>query len=120
MGKNMECVKRGLEALSLIGLQLPPVLDNPEIGASYQSSLFQEFMEATGEHGIVETFSRLPILQDKFLLAIHAVLVEITAPLAWAAPHLLHTIPFVGVSLTFKHGKCVESAFHVYLLPGMN
>jgi hypothetical protein len=120
MGENMDCVKRGLEALSLIGMELPPLLDNPEIVPSYQSSLFQEFMEATGEYGIIETFSKLPILQDKILLAIHAVLVEITAPLARAAPHLLHAIPFVGASLTFKHGKCVESAFHVDLLPGMN
>jgi hypothetical protein len=119
MGKNMECVTRGLEALSLIGLELPPILDNPEMVPSYESLLFQEFMEATGEHGIVETFSKLPILRDKMVLAIHAVLVEMTAPLAWAAPHLLHTIPFVGVSMTIKHGKCVESAFHVYLLLGM-
>lgn len=113
MGKNMEAVTRGLEALTLIGMDLPPLLDEPDMVPSYEDVLFQEFMEATGEHGIVETFARLPILEDKFVQAAHAIIVEMAAPLAWTAPYLLHTIPFVGVSLMFKHGRCVESAFHV-------
>jgi hypothetical protein len=93
------------------------VLDNPHLVPAYETELLEEIGEVTKEHGLAKTFSMLPILQDQILLGIHSILIEMTASLAWAAPHLLHTIPLLGSYLTFKRGKCVHSTFHVLTYP---
>jgi len=120
MGKNMECLTRGLEALSVFEPRLSSFLNNPAEIPDYETELLKDIVRATRTFGFVETFKRLPILDDKFLLAAHSLLIEMIAPLAWAAPQLLHTLPLVGVLLTFKHGKNVEAAVHVKLLYGFS
>ena len=120
MGKNLECATRGLEALDLFGMDLPPLLNNPDNALLLESQLLEEIAESTKALGMTKSFAALPVLQDAFLLALHSVLLEMTASLAWAATYLLHTIPLVGVSLTFKHGKCVHSVFHVLSLTTPN
>jgi len=115
-GDNMECVTRGLAALSLLEPGLLSMLETPGNTAAYDSELLESIVEVSGELGIQKTFEKLEILQDKFLLAAHDLLTELIAPLAYAAPHLLHTLPLIGVLLTFKHGKCVQASFHVYPL----
>jgi hypothetical protein len=116
MGKNLECVTRGLEALSVFEPRLSSFLNNPAQIPEYETELLKDIVRATRTFGFVETFKRLPILDDKFLLAAHLLLIEMIAPLAWAAPQLLHTLPLVGVLLTFKHGKNVQAVMHVHLL----
>lgn len=113
MGKNKECVVRGLDALSFFQARLPSMLNDYSAVTSYESELLVEITRAGKQLGIVESFKRLPVLQDKFLLAAHSLLVEMMAPLAFATPHLIYTLPLVGVLLSFKYGKCVQSAFHV-------
>jgi hypothetical protein len=93
------------------------MLDNPDLVPAYETELLEGIGEVTKEHGLAKTFSMLPILQDRTLLGVHSVLIEMTASLAWAAPHLLHTIPLLGSSLTFKRGKCAHSAFYVRTYP---
>jgi hypothetical protein len=115
MGKKREGIARGLEALSLFDEGLSSLLDNPENALVYEERLLQEFLKLTHDNGIDHTFNELPILRDKSLLAAHSLLIEMISPTAFVAPHLLHTLPLVGVLMTFKHGKCVQSAFHVGL-----
>jgi len=112
----MECVTRGLEALSVFESRLSSLLNNPAEIPDYETELLKDIVTATRTFGFVETFKRLPILDDKFLLAAHSLLIEMIAPLAWAAPQLLNTLPLVGVLLTFKHGKNVQAVVHVHLL----
>lgn len=115
-GDNIACVARGIGALtSMAELDLPPILDSPEICPPYEMELWNEILDACREHGFVKTFEALPSLKDNFLLTAHSLLVEIVAPLAWCAPHLLQTIPLVGIVLTLKYGICVQTAFHVLL-----
>jgi hypothetical protein len=118
MGRGMECVTRGLEALSLFEPRLPGFVSNPIGVASYESELLKSIIEITKDSGIAESFGKLPALIDKFLLAAHSLIIEMIAPLAWGAPHLLNTLPLLGVLLTFKHGKCIQSAFHVPAISG--
>ena len=113
MGKSMECVTRGLDALSVFEPRLSSFLTNPAGIPEYETELLKGIVAATRTLGFVETFKRLPILDDKFLLAAHSLLIEMIAPLAWTAPQLLHTLPLVGVLLTFKHGKSVHAIVHV-------
>jgi len=113
MGKNLENVTRGLQALSWVGIQIPPVLDNPSLVPSYEAELLQEVHKTTKDIGLLETFNNLPPLDNKMLFAAHSILIEIIAPMAWCAPYLLHTLPLVGVIMTFKHGKSVHSGFYV-------
>jgi hypothetical protein len=112
MGKPLECVTRGLEVLSVLEERLSSLLEGPA-DVSYESELWEEIVDATKQLGIVESFKRLPVLQDEFLLAAHSLIIEILAPLAFAAPRLFHTLPLFGVLLTFKYGKCIQSAVHV-------
>jgi hypothetical protein len=112
--ENVECLARGLKALTeLGGIILPSSFDDPEAIALYEVDLWKEVLDACQERGFVKSFTSLPVLQDDFLLAVQSLLVELTAPLAWAAPQLLYTIPMVGISLALKHGNCVQAAFHV-------
>jgi|SRR5277367_4777889 len=120
MGKNMECVTRGLEALSVFEPRLSSFLNNSKEIPQYETELLKGIVKATRTFGFVETFKRLPILEDAFLLAAHSLLIEMIAPLAWAAPQLLHTLPLFGVFLTFKHGKNVQSVVHVHILYGFS
>ena len=113
MGKNMECVTRGLEALSVFEPRLSSLLSHPGEIREHETELLNSIVKATEPVGFIETFKRLPILEDKFLLAAHSLLIEMIAPLAWAAPQLLHTLPLLGVLLSLKHGKNVQSVFHV-------
>jgi len=113
-GENAQCVSRGMEALTSMGhLSLPPILENPELVASYEMDLWNQILDACREHGFAKYFATLPVLKDDYLLAINSVLVEITAPAAYAAPHLVHTMPLVGISLAFQYGNCLQTAFHV-------
>ena len=115
-GDNIACVSRGIGALtSMAELDIPPILDNPEISPPYEMELWKEILDACREHGFVKTFEALPSLKNDFLLAVHSLLVELAAPVAWCVPHLLQTIPLVGVVLTLKYGICVQTAFHVPL-----
>ena len=113
MGKSPECIARGLEALSFFKPRLSALLTDPVAAYAYESELLQDIVGRTKEVGIIVSFKRLPVLQDKFLLAAHSLLVEMIAPLAFAAPHLIHTLPLIGVLLSLKHGKCIQSAVHV-------
>jgi hypothetical protein len=112
MGKPLECVTQGLDALSVLEERLPSLLESPT-DVSYENELLDRIVEATKRLGIAESFQKLPILQDEFLLAVHSLIIEILAPSAFSAPHLLHTLTLLGVLLTFKHGKCIQSAVHV-------
>jgi len=102
-----------LDTLSVFEPRLPSFLTNPREIPEYETELLKWIIDATKTLGFVETFMRLPILEDKLLLAAHSLLIEMTAPLAFTAPQLLHTLPLVGVLLTFKHGKSVQAGFHV-------
>jgi hypothetical protein len=113
-GENMQCVARGIGALTSMGeLDLPPILDNPEMIPSYEMNLWNEILYNCRQLGFAKTFATLPPLNDNFILAVQSLLVEITAPLAWCAPQLLQTVPLVGIVLTLKYGICVQTAFHV-------
>ena len=113
MGKSPECVTRGLEALSFFKPQLSALLTDPVASNAYENELLEDIVGLTKEFGINESFKRLPVLQDKFLLAAHSLVIEMLAPLAFAAPHFIHTMPLIGVLLSLKHGKCIQSAVHV-------
>jgi len=115
MGKARECIARGIEAFSIVEERLNDLLNDPTAVPAFERELLAGIMTATEMIGIAESFKLLPILKDDFLLAAHSLLLELLAPCAWAAPHLLHTLPLVGVSLTFQYGKCVQSALHVLL-----
>ena len=104
---------RGLEVLSFFKPRLSALLTNSVAANAYESELLEDIVGATKDFGIIESFKRLPVLQDKFLLAAHSLLVEMIAPLAFAAPHLIHTLPLIGVLLSLKHGKCIQSTVHV-------
>lgn len=106
------CVTRGLEALSVFEERLSSLLENPA-DVSYETELLEGIVEATKPLGIVESFKRLPVVQDEYLLAAHSLIIEILVSSAFAAPYILHTLPLLGVLLTFKHGKCIQSAVHV-------
>jgi len=113
MGKTIECIARGIQAFSFVEERLSDLLNDPTAVPAFESELLDGIMTATQTIGIAESFKRLPILKDDSLLAAHSLLLELLAPCAWAAPHLLHTLPLVGISLTFQFGKCVQSALHV-------
>lgn len=113
MGKTPECVARGLNALSFFQPRLSALLTDPVATNAYETELLEDIIRMTKDCGINESFNRLPVLQDKFLLAAHSLLVEMLAPSAFAAPHLIHTLPLIGVILSLKHGKCIHSAVHV-------
>ena len=113
MGKSPECVARGLEALSFFKPQLSALLTDPVATNAYENELLESILGVTKDVGIIESFKRLPVLQDKFLLAAHSLLVEMIAPLAFGAPHLIHALSLIGVLLSLKHGKCIQSAVHV-------
>jgi hypothetical protein len=113
MGKANECVTRGIEALAFFEDRLMNLLNDPGAVSAYEKELLDGIIMATQTVGIAESFKRLAVLKDDFLLAAHSLLLELIAPCAWAAPHLLHTLPLIGVLLTFQHGKCVQSAVHV-------
>jgi hypothetical protein len=115
MGKAHECVARGLQALSIFEPRLPSLKDNPTNVPAFESEVLSRILEMTKDLGLAESYRKLPVLRDNFLLAAHSLLCEMIAPLAWAAPHLLHTIPLIAVSLTLQHGKCVQASFHVPL-----
>ena len=113
MGKSPECVAHGLNTLSFFKPRLSALLTDPVGANAYESELLGDIVGVTRDFGIIESFNRLPVLQDKFLLAAHSLLVEMIAPLAFSAPHLIHTLPLIGVLLSLKHGKCIQSAVHV-------
>jgi hypothetical protein len=92
------------------------LLNDPTAVPAYEKELLDGIIMAAETIGISESFKRLPVLKDEFLLAAHSLLLELIAPSAWAAPHLLHTLPLIGVLLTFQHGKCVQSSVHVLRL----
>jgi hypothetical protein len=116
MGDNPGCVARGLEALRLLGVDIPPgILENPEIVPTYEDGLVKAIEGMTAKRGLTETFSSLPVLKDETVLAAHKVLIEIIASLSFAAPHLLHTIPLIGCNLVLKYGTSSQTAFHVCL-----
>lgn len=113
MGQNLESIARGLEALSLLGLQLPSFLKDPSLVGIYETELMNKIKAKTEGIGILEFFKRLPILTDDFIVAAHSIIIELTAPLAYSAPHLFHSMSLLGLSLTLEHGKSMHAAFHV-------
>ena len=113
MGKARECIARGIEAFSFLEYRLNDLLNDPAAVPAYERELLDGITMSTETIGIAESFKCLPILKDEFLLAAHSLVLELLAPCAWAAPHLLHTLPLIGVLLTFQYGKCVQSALHV-------
>jgi len=117
MGNSLECVSKGLDALTSFEARLPSFLDRPAEAAAYDNELLDGIDDATKELGMYETFMRLPSLQDDRMLAAHSLLTEMVAPCAWCALHLFHTWALLGVLLTFKYGKCVYSAIHVSSVP---
>jgi hypothetical protein len=113
MGKNLESIARGLEGLSLLGITLIAFLKDPGLISTYETQLLSKINDATSETSVLETFKKLPLLKDDFILAAHSIIIELTAPLAYSAPHLFHTMSLFGLLLILEHGKSMHSAFHV-------